>query len=294
MKRRWRTRAVAGILALGLVFGGYRVLRKTSKEAPGPRIATVAKSDIIQRVTVAGVVVPKRRTVILPPYPGFIQRLYVKVGDQVKKGDPILSIVQSLGTREEAYPIRAPFPGVVVQVLAAEGEYVRENDAKKFIVRIDDLTELFVYADVPELDMVKIKKGQEALIKASAILDRGYKGVIEEIALSAKERDEWGWGGRGQVEYAVRVSIDDADDKVRPGMSVLLDIITKRRDGVLSLRHEFLKKEGSKHIAVIEGRGPTEVGVGIHNEEAYEITSGLKEGERVLPTDFGSITGDRG
>jgi hypothetical protein len=44
----------------------------------------------------------------------------------------------------------------------------------------------------------------------------------------------------------------------------------------------------------VEGKGPTEVGVGIHNEEAYEITSGVKEGERVLPTDFGNIPGDRG
>lgn len=294
MIRRWRTRL--GLGALLLVVGGlaYHFLPRSMQTEPGLPAAVVTKSDLVQRVTVAGVVVPKRRTVIIPPYPGFIQKLYVKVGDRVKQGDPIVSIVQSLATSETAFPIRAPFPGVVVQVLASEGEYVRDTDAKKFIVRIDDLSELFVQADVPELDMVKIRTKQEAVIKVSAILDRTYRGVIEEIALSAKERDEWGWGGKGQVEYAVRIAMKDPDGRVRPGMSVLLDIITQRRDGVLSLRHEFLRKEGSKHIANIEGKGPTEVGVGIHNEEAYEITSGLKEGERVLPTDFGNIPGDRG
>ncbi len=294
MKRRWPIRFLVGVLVVG---GGtlvYRLIAKPGKTDPSLRVATVAKTDLISRITVAGVVVPKRRTVIMPPYPGFIQKLYVKVGDRVKEGDPVLSIVQSLATREQAFPIRAPFPGVVVQVLASEGEYVRDTDVKKFIVRIDDLSELFVQADVPELDMVKIRTKQEAVIKASAILDRTYKGVIQEIALSAKERDEWGWGGKGQVEYAVRIVMKDPDSRVRPGMSVLLDIITDRKDGVLSLRHEFLRTEGKKHIAVIEGKGPTEVGVGIHNEDAYEITSGLKEGERVLPTDFGTIPGDRG
>jgi multidrug efflux pump subunit AcrA (membrane-fusion protein) len=294
MRRRWRTRIVLGALCLGLVGLAYRYLPKSLQSAPGPQAATVTKGDLVQRVTVAGVIVPKRRTVILPPYPGFIQKVFVKVGDKVKQGDPVLSIVQSLTTREEVFPIRAPFPGVVVQVLGSEGEYVKDGDLKKFIVRIDDLSELYVQADVPELDMVKIRKGQEAVVKASAILDRSYKGVIEEIALSAKERDEWGWGGKGQVEYAVRISLKDPDERVRPGMSAILDIITDRRDGVLSLRHEFLRKDGDKHIVEIEGKGPTEVGVGLHNEEAYEITSGLKEGERVLPTDFGNIPGDRG
>ncbi len=294
MKRRWQIRVFLGMLCLVGAALTYRSLSRTSSAATEAKIATVGKGDIVQRVTVAGVVVPKRRTIILPPYAGFIQKVYVKIGDRVKQGDPVLSIVQSLASREEVFPIRAPFPGVVVQVLGSEGEYVRSDDAKKFVVRIDDLTELFIHADVPELDMVKIQKGQEAVIKASAILDRSYKGVIQEISLSAKERDEWGWAGKGQVEYAVRIVLKDPDDRVRPGMSVLLDIITQRRDGVLSLRHEFLRKEGDKHIVVIEGKGPTEVGVGIHNEEAYEITSGVKEGERVLPTDFGNLLGDRG
>lgn len=294
MKRRWPTKILVGFLVVGGGVLAYRLIKKPGKTDASLRVATVAKTDLVSRITVAGAVVPKRRTVIMPPYPGFIQKLYVKVGDRVKEGDPILSIVQSLATREQAFPIRAPFPGVVVQVLASEGEYVKDTDVKKFIVRIDDLSELFVQADVPELDMVKIRVKQEAVIKASAILDRTYKGVIQEIALSAKERDEWGWGGRGQVEYAVRIVMKDPDSRVRPGMSVLLDIITERKDGVLSLRHEFLRTEGKKHIAVIEGKGPTEVGVGIHNEDAYEITSGLKEGERVLPTDFGNIPGDRG
>ncbi len=292
MKRRW----TKPLLLFFMAGGGwllYQMVPKGAKPATG-RVAVVSRGDLVQRVTVAGVIAPKRRTVILPPYSGFIQKLYVKVGDKVKAGDPIVSIVQSLATREQTFPIRAPFPGVVVQVLAAEGEYVKDTDVKRFIVRIDDLSELYIAADVPELDMVKIRVGQEAVIKASAIIDRTYKGIIEEISLSAKEKEEWGWGSRGQVEYAVRIALKNPDALVRPGMSVLLDIITQRKDGVISLRHEFLRKQGTKHIAVIEGKGPKEVGVGIHNEEAYEITSGLNEGERVLPTDFGTIPGDRG
>lgn len=293
MKRRW---PIKSVVLLVLVAGGWSAYRKlaAASSAPGRGTAVVARGDLVQRVTVAGVVVPRRRTVILPPYAGFVKRLHVKIGDRVKEGDPIVSVVPSLATREEAFPIRSPFGGVVVQVLVAEGEYVRDGDAKKFLVRIDDLSELYVQADVPELDMVKIRAGQSAVVKASAILDRSYNGIIKEISLSAKERDEWGWGGKGQVEYAVRIALTDPDDRVKPGMSVLLDLITGKREKVLSVRHEFLRKVGSKYLVTFEGGRTQEVGVGMHNEEAYEVISGVKEGERLLPTDFGQMTGDRG
>ena len=57
--------------------------------------------------------------------PRMFEKIYVKFGQHVKEGDPIVSLEQSLHSQhEEIYPLRAPFEGDVVQILHNEGEYV--------------------------------------------------------------------------------------------------------------------------------------------------------------------------
>src|SRR4051794_29170910 len=60
------------------------------------RLGTVKRADLLRQVTVAGTVVPARRTVFTPPYNSYVRKLYVKLGDPVKAGDPIVSLAQSL------------------------------------------------------------------------------------------------------------------------------------------------------------------------------------------------------
>jgi multidrug efflux pump subunit AcrA (membrane-fusion protein) len=144
--------------------------------------ATVVRQDVIQRVTISGNIVPFRKTVITGPYKGYIRKMYVKIGDKVKVGDPIASVSTSLTVNDPAFPLRAPFAGVVVAVDKAEGEFVKESDPTDFIARIDDLSKFYIEAVAPEIERVKIKLGQEAIVRASAILDRTYKAVVREIS----------------------------------------------------------------------------------------------------------------
>ena len=87
-------------------------------------MGNVRKGDLIQKVTMAGNVVPRKKTLVTPPYDGYISKLFVDVGTHVKAGDPVVSIAQSPQAGEENFPLRAPFAGPVVQVLHYEGEYV--------------------------------------------------------------------------------------------------------------------------------------------------------------------------
>lgn len=252
--------------------------------------STVKRQDLVLRVTVAGTVSPRKRTIITAPYSGYVKKLYVKVGDIVKQNDPLVSVVQSLQSGEDAFPLRSPLNGQVVQVPKSEGEFVKATDTTDFILRIDDTSALFVNANAPEIDRVKLRIGQEAVIKASAILGRTYKGVIRELSLAAREKEQW---SRSQVvDFPIRVEILDKDEVIQPGMTVLMDMITSKKENVLTLRHEFIRRQDGNYYVILQSGERRDIEVGLQNEEAFEIISGLKEGERVKQVDFADMGAD--
>ncbi|NJL24391.1 MAG: hypothetical protein HC902_03925 [Calothrix sp. SM1_5_4] len=85
------------------------------------RLGKVRRGDLVQRVTVSGQVQPLRRTIFVAPYAGYIQKIYVTIGQLIPKGAPVLSITSSLQSPEPVFPIRAPFAGTVVDVQKSEG-----------------------------------------------------------------------------------------------------------------------------------------------------------------------------
>lgn len=249
----------------------------------------VERGDLLQRVTIAGVIAPTKKTIITAPYNGYVKKLYVRVGDAVKTGDPIVAVVPSLQSGDSVFPLRAPLNGTVVQVEKSEGEFAKENDPKEFILRIDDTSRLFILANAPEIDRLKVKTGQEAVIKASAVLNRTYKGVIRELSLAAREKDQW---SRSQVvEFPIRIELVERDELLMPGMSVVIDVITAKKEKVLMLRHEFIRREGESYYVILGSGQRREIKVGMQNEEGFEIVEGLKEGETVKPVDFSEIGG---
>lgn len=296
--KHWIKKYLVWVILAGIILGAI-FLVGTSHKQPEFNIGKVIRSDLIQRVTIAGNVVPNRKTVISAPYPGYIKKIFVRIGQQVRAGDPIVTLAQSLrGNEDESFPLRAPFPGTVVLVLRTEGEYVDLSGGQttgNALVRIDDLSHMLIEASVPEIEIDKLKIGQEALVKASAVLNRSYKGKIERLSLAAKEQRDW---DKSRVEFPIVISVEDPDSELKPGMSVVADIVAKKVTNVLTLRHEFIQKNNDdkdkdkddkkddKYLVITEAGLKKSIEVGMQNEDAFEIKSGLSEGEKIRQTDF--------
>jgi multidrug efflux pump subunit AcrA (membrane-fusion protein) len=260
---------------------------KHSSIPSGVVIGKVSRGDLVQKVTIAGSVTPIHKTIISAPYSGYLKKLYVQVGDHVKAGDPIVTLTQSLDSRhEEVYPMRAPFDGTVVQVLRVEGEYIDQTNSNGLgigIVRIDDLTHLRVDAGSPELDVEKLKVGQDAVIKASSVLGRSYHGKIRTISLAAKEQKDW---DKSRVEFSVQLDVVDSDPQLEPGMSVICDITANKLSNILTLQHEYIQKTGDQYFVTTADGSKKQIEVGLQNEESFQIKSGVSEGDQVQQTDF--------
>lgn len=274
------------IILIALIAGGgwYYLRGSKAKTQITQQTFVVQKGELLQRVTIAGVIEALKSTQVSAPYDGYVQKIFIKIGDKVKSGDPLISVSQTLQSTESVYPIRAPFSGTVVQLLKTEGQFVRQSTTTDYIVRIDDTSRLFVNASVPEIDIVKIKKGQEAIIKASPILDKSYKGEVRDISLAATLQESY--NNRSQAEYLVKLEITDPDEQLKPGMSTILDIIPQKKTDVLIVPHEYIDKQGEKYFVTLKDGTRREIKVGMQNETSVEAMSGVREGDELKQVDF--------
>lgn len=270
-------------LIVGILYSLKEERKKERRENTRSQ-SKVERGEIIQRSTIAGTVSPLRKTVITAPYQGYVRKVYIKLGQDIKAGDPIASVATTLLASDTVFPLRSPFNGKVVQLNKAEGEFVKASDSVDFIARIDDISKLYVDSNVPELDRVKMKLGMEAIIRASAILDKTYKGVVRELTYAAREQDRY--GRTTAVEFPMRLEITDFDEQIQPGMSVIVDIITLKKENALRLRHEFIGKEKDNYFLTLTDGRRVAIQVGAQNEEFSEVLGENLEGAVVQKVDF--------
>lgn len=254
-----------------------------SRKSGEKRYGQVKRGELVQRVTVSGMVFPLRRTIFVAPYDGYIHKLYVKIGQKIKKNDPVVAITSSLMSPEAVFPIRAPFAGTVVDVEKMEGEYVGKEDTKKTIVRIDDQDKFFVVAKAAELDAARVKIGMEVEIRLNAFKHDLMKGIVRDIDLAAQEADGW---KEQQATFGVKVEVIDPPPELRSGQSAIIDIVTAKFENVLYLGHEFINREGSQDFVITKRGRRKDIKIGRQTDLAAEIVSGLSEGEEVEQIDF--------
>jgi multidrug efflux pump subunit AcrA (membrane-fusion protein) len=292
MKKPWlfRILAVSTVMA-GIVFGWPKIKAKFTYKNEQETLGEVTLGDLVQRVSITGMIAARRSTLVTAPYDGYIRKIYAKIGDTVKEGDPLVTMSPSAHQiGEELYPTRAPFAGTVVQVGKSEGEFIEkgvgaQNNHENAILRIDDLSKFYVEAEVSENDYPKLKNGQNVIIKISALGGEEYKGTIESIAKASKSQDRW---DRSRVEYPLKIVVDNHDKKIVPGMSAIVDVITSELKNIALLKHEFIQKDnvsGKYFVTTSDGK-KVDIEIGSQNSDAIEVKSGLVVGDKVRMIDF--------
>lgn len=121
--------------------------------------------------------------------------------------------------------IRSPLDGVVIQKNILVGEMVApggftSQQSTGSIVRIADPHSLEIEADINESYIARLKIGQPAEIKIDAVPDRAYHGKLRQIVPTAD---------RQKAVVQVKVTVDDADERLVPDMSRRLTLARERR-----------------------------------------------------------------
>ncbi len=211
--------------------------------------------------------------------------------------------------------IYAPMTGTVSMLLVELGERVAGTNlmAGTELLRVADLSRMEAQVQVNENDIPKVKLGDTALIEVDAYLDQKFKGVVTEIANSAKTT---GVSADQVTNFDVKIlllqqsyqKLIDAGDKnpFRPGMSATVDIRTQSKPDVIAVpiqsvttRTDTSKIAGTPSqkdirtlVFVTDGKYALakDVKTGIQDNSYIEILSGVSLNDKVVSAPFSAIS----
>jgi multidrug efflux pump subunit AcrA (membrane-fusion protein) len=130
-----------------------------------------------------------------------------------------------------------------------------------------------------EVDVAKIKLGDKSIMTFDAIDGLEMTGKVVQI-------DTLGTASQGVVTYNVKIALDTQDDRIKPGMSASASIITSVKTDVLTVPNSAVKSSGNNSfVQILDSKNqPQNIAVttGIANDTLTEITSGIKEGDKVI------------
>ena len=212
--------------------------------------------------------------------------------------------------------IKAPVSGVIINLVAEEGENVitgTMNIQGSMIMTIAQLDAMEAVVDVDEADIVDLEIGQEVKVEVDAFPDTFMVGQVTKIANTASLQNI---GGQETVaNFEVRIAVDSPLEGIRPGMSCSAEIEVDHADSSLSVpiqavvaarkpaerpeakRSSSVNKANKRPSQQGNGFGKMEEAVfivedgvakqrivqtGIADDRYIEVKNGVKNGEMVV------------
>ena len=192
--------------------------------------------------------------------------------------------------------IRTPFAGIVMQKYAFVGSFVtpdprsastdkRSTESQSSILTIAT-EKLEVLAEVPEVDIGNIKTGMAVEIRADAIPDQIFKGIVRLIAPEAVKRDN-------VTFFEVKVATSPDQKELRSGMKVQLTLLAEPiKNAIVVPTVAIAQQNGQDGVWIPDQNNQPkfkQITIGNTIDDKAQIIDGLKEGERVfieLPPEF--------
>jgi HlyD family secretion protein len=183
--------------------------------------------------------------------------------------------------------IRAPTPGFVVLSEVFQGTTKRRPRTGDTmwqgqpILYLPDLSAMVVKTQVREEDLHKLRMGLPASVRVEAYPDARFEGTVSSVGVLAVENTTQGAAGK---HFQLAVEMNGGDARLRPGMTARVTIVADRASGVIAIPVGALHYDGAQPTCyVYDGHSftPRKVTVGRRGDDLLEITSGLRDGERV-------------
>jgi HlyD family secretion protein len=157
--------------------------------------------------------------------------------------------------QKTTYP--APFDGVVTNLPVREGETVVigiQNAQGSTLMTIADMSIITAEVKVDETDIVNVHLGQTAEVTIDAIPKKTFHGTVSEIGDNAIVRSsgvstsQSATASEEAKDFKVVVTLQDAPQDLRPGLSTTAKITTATRSNALAIPIQALTLRSKEQI----------------------------------------------
>lgn len=196
--------------------------------------------------------------------------------------------LQGIEVQQQDSLIRAPFTGIVTQKYATAGAFVAPTTSASSTSSATSTSiiavakGLEILAEVPEVDIGRIRRGQLVEIVADAYPDQVFKGRVRLIAPEAVVEES-------VTSFQVRVELTTGEAELRSGMNLDVTFLGEAlKDALVVPTVAIATEKGQTGVYVPDPKNEPQfrpVTIGTTIQDQTQILQGLKPGEQVF-TEF--------
>lgn len=174
--------------------------------------------------------------------------------------------------------MKAPFSGVVASRNAEVGDVINPMmggfSPTSGVLTLMNFSRVKIEVDATQQDVARIKRGQPAELRVTALPDRIFQGKVSIVNITADPLSK---------KFRVEVTVDNPDLALRPNTfgEVSLEVSTHEhalvipQKAVLENKYVFRVKDDNTVERV-------DLSLGLQNSDRIEVINGLKEGDLVV------------
>ena len=164
--------------------------------------------------------------------------------------------------------------GTVLEKNIVEGQKIMAGEP---LLKIANLSNLWLTAEIYESEIPKVKIGSTADIKFNFPTDKNYQGKVSFIYPVVDDKSR---------TVKVRIDVNNSNGELKPSMFANV-VIAGRASGVKPVIPEnAVIRSGKMDLVIVDlGNGkfkPQMVDLGIYSDGYYQILSGLTQGDKIV------------
>jgi len=174
------------------------------------------------------------------------------------------------------YLVTSPIEGYIVEKKIAAGAFIRP-DMSDNLFTVSDLQQVWVYANVYETDIPKVKKGYAVRVISAAYPDKIFEGVIDQVGQVLDPESK---------AMRVRVILSNKDMLLKPDMFAKVIVSNEEGDKAICVpTAALISQDGRDYVVLFRAKDDIKVvevdvlkTMGTHTY----IKSGVVPGDRLI------------
>ena len=174
--------------------------------------------------------------------------------------------------------ISATFDGVIANIYITEGQQLSTMNYANPAICLIDPGEIKLSGAIDEIDISRVKLGQEAVITLDALPEKEVKGRVAFVSPASTIQT-------GVVFYKTTIALENPDEELKDGMSASAQIILEQHDDVLLIPNRAIQGSLEKPWVEVVGDKQVEqreISMGLSDGAYTEVLAGLEEGEEII------------